>query len=153
MLDNNIYVNDNKVYYVSENNIISSIDNGTITTYGSGTISGVLNHVVYYHDSTGIRIISSNGESKLFIPEEYVPPFTEISDISVDGKRLCLYYSGDDDSERGYLYVIELDGYKVKRISDSDTILSPTLIGDYIYYWKDLDYENGPTYFLRTRFE
>jgi len=38
-------------------------------------------------------------------------------------------------------------------LTEGDTIWPPAVSADYVYYKKDYDYENGPVYYLRSRYK
>ncbi|MHB8129918.1 MAG: leucine-rich repeat protein, partial [Mobilitalea sp.] len=151
-----IYASSDKIYYETEDSQICSVDDsGKIITYTTGRISEILNNELYYYDNSGLCKITTEGTKKLVLSQQYLPKYgDDIMAISQDGNWIACYYVGADDSESGYLYLVDLDKKKSKLIATVDTMYSDcSLIGDYVYYGMNYDYENGPDYRIRTRFK
>jgi len=148
-----IYLVDGMIYYQTNDDQIHCINkDGSHASCGFGNIQGVIHDELYYTNAQGLWKISAGNISKLVVPDNVIPEYCQVSDVSEDGTVIALYYPGDDDSERGYLYIVNTMDYSITTIAEGDTIWPPRLIGDYLYYHKDYDYENGPVYYLRTRF-
>ena len=141
-----------RIYYQTNDGLIHCInEDGTHTYIGLGNIHG-LNDELYYTDERGLWKITADNPSEQVFPGNAVFEYCKVTDVSGDGTAIALYYPGDDDSERGYLYLADTVDYSIAIITDGDTIWPARIIGDYLYYHKDYDYENGPVYYLRTRF-
>ncbi|MFU0826970.1 MAG: hypothetical protein ACFWTJ_05435 [Lachnoclostridium sp.] len=148
-----IYLAGGRIYYQTNDGLIHCInENGSHAFSVLGNIHGVIQDELYYANDQGLWKITTENTSRLVVPENVIPKYCQISDVSADGTAIVLYYPGDDDSERGYLYLVNTLDYSMTIIADGDTISPARLIGDYLYYHKDYNYENGPVYYLRTRF-
>lgn len=160
-LNYNIYLAGEQIFYQTEDNRIHSIDeNGNYGSYGQGIIHGVINDELYYTNEGGLWRLSHDSSkqstdttTELVLAAKYIPADSSLADISADGKTIAFYYLGDDDSERGYLYLINTEDYSLSIIAEDDTVWPGRLIGNYIYYHKDYNYENGPISYLRTRYK
>jgi hypothetical protein len=122
-------------------------------TCGIGSGLKTVNDELYFTNTSGLYKIGPDGKAELVLSSQYIPENCVISDISENKAWAAFYKSGDDESDRGYLYVVNLIDHQTKLITDADTIGPAYLIGDFVYYYKDYDYENGPVYSLRTRFK
>jgi len=148
-----IYVAGGRIFYQTDDGLIHSIDeNGDYILHGQGKIHGIVNDKLYYSDEDGLWMLSDEETPELVLEATFIPDNGLISDISEDDKSIVLYYPGDDDSERGYLYLVNTQDKSVTVIAEADTIWPARIIGDYLYYHKDYNYENGPVYYLRTRY-
>lgn len=160
-LNYDIYLAGGQIFYQTEDNRIHSIDEkGNYSSYGQGTIHGVINDELYYTNDSGLwKLTGDNSKqikeftAELILASEYIPAYSSLADISADDKTIAFCYLGDDDSERGYLYLISTQDYSLRIIAEDDTVWPGRLIGDYIYYHKDYNYENGPISYLRTRYK
>jgi len=153
-LNYDIYAAGGRIYYQTDDNLLYSIDqNGVQYMHGQGQIHGVIKDELYYSDENGLWKLSDKLLPILVLDGKFMPMNARISDITEDGSTLILYCAGDDDSERGYIYLVNTDGNTVTVLTEGDTIWPPALYLDYIYYKKDYNYENGPVYYLRTRYK
>lgn len=151
--DKEIYAAGGSIFYITKEGTLQGVDqSGRITSYSTGQIQLVHKDELYFMNSDGLYKIGADKAAELVLPSVYITPESYLTDISEDGKWMVFRNPGDDDSEVGYLYVVNSENYQVRYLADADTIFPAQLIGDYAYFYKDVDYENGPMYYVRVRY-
>ena len=141
---------DNKFVGIAEN----EEDKIIYDTSQRTTIKKITDEAIYYVCEDKLWRLYADGTAERLLGQDYPgldDPYCEVS-VSADEKTIAICYSGMDESDLGQIYVMNYDGTHKRMITEADSLTDVELIGDYVYFYKDNDYENGPYVYMRTRY-